>query len=583
MKVRSGLGIALAISVSVSGWVNASTIERPTVMPDAMISVTVSDLHGLIDGIGSVAAQVSPMANGVMIKNMLGMQLNDPGLSGIAPGKGLAIVALDPANVFAYVEVNEEQVPAYTATLSQQGVPSRYVDGVLVIAKDAAAPIDKGVELVAAVKETLLAKRSPTLRVSARPAELYATNQAQVDGMMQMMPMMMGMSMMQSPEVDPSMIQSLTQILQGEMMFLISLARQCESTELVLAPQSGSLRISQSFVAVPDSRLATLLNAPKVNQADPNITSGLLGDYAIAVDSVIANPEALSTFFCEELDDVVKSMGIDSEVITKLNASMKTWMDIYGGSFSQTVSYGGDNFINVNCVMDIKDEAAAMEKFRTLDADMAPVMELYKSMGMPITFESKENSREYKGVSIHQFKVGVTMPEEQQGAVEAMNMDLANMLYDYAICDGVLLYAMGGGKIETLIDRVKDADFNPEPLKARSEFPAGGNYYCDVDVAEYMAGLNSVMPKDPNNPLPQLVAILQGADPVTSAGFTEDGAVMWSVNVPGSLLAKAGQAVMMMQMQQMQQMQQAPQPVPADLDPISTETMPEGLESQPVE
>ena len=54
--------------------------------------------------------------------------------------------------------------------------------------------------------------------------------------------------------------------------------------------------------------------------------------------------------------------------------------------------------------------------------------------------------------------------------------------------------------------------------------------------------------------------MLQGADPVTSAGFSENEAVMWSINIPGELIGKIGQAAMMIQMRQVQQ-GGVPQPV----------------------
>lgn len=547
----------LVVAVAGSTW--AAVIEKPVVMPDAMVSVTISDLHGLIDGVGSVAAPVSPMANGMMLKNILGMQLNDPGLAGIAPGKGLAVVAMDPTNIFAVVEVSEAQAANYSAALSRNGVVSKFANGVLIIGQNA-AQLEKGAGAADAVKSTLLARRSPTLRISARPAELYQKNKAQVDGMMQMMPMMMGMGMQQTPGVDPATIQNTTKILEGELRVLLSLAQQCESTEIVVAPQNGSFRMSQTFAALPGSRLAAMINAPKVNTTNPKVQAGMLGDAAIALDCSLDNPDALSTFLEAEVNALVKEMGLDSELISKVNQNMKKWIDIYSGSFSETISYGGENFIDVNCVVAVKDEAAAMELFKNMEQDMGPFLELYKSMGMPMTMESKDGVREHNGVKIHQFKIGVEMPAEQQAALQGMDMDLSNMTYEYAICDNLLLCAMGGTRIETLIDRARDAAFKAEPLQARRVYPEGGEYYCDIDLAEYMSGLSSLMPDEPGNPLPQLAVLLQGSDPVTSAGFREDGMVMWSVNVPGSLLAKIGQAVMMMQMQQQQQMEPGAMP-----------------------
>ena len=582
MKIKKQLSIALAVVVSIGGWAHASVIDKPVAMQDAMVSITVSDLHGFIDGIGGVAAQVSPMASGMMIKNMAGMQLGDPGLAGIAPGKGLAIVMLDQTSLFAILEVSEAQAPAYSAVLTQQGMQSKYVEGALVIG-GSAAEIEKGVSQLAAVKQTLLTKRSASLNIVAQPAALIEKNKEQIDGMMQMLPMMMGMGMAQTPGMDPAAIQSIGKILEGELRVILSLAGQCDIVELVLAPKAGSLQIDKVLASKAGTRLATLLNAPKVTTPNPKVQSGLLGDAAIALDCTLSNPEALTAFFCEELELVLKDMGIEVESITKMKESMMKWAKLYKGSFSENIGFGGESFMNVAYILDVGDEAEAVAMLKSMEQDLAGFMDIYKSLGMPMTLHFKENVRQHNGANIHQFKVNMTLPQAQMAEASGMDMDLTNMVYDVAICDGLMLYAMGDTKVEALIDRVKDADFTPAPLKARSVYPAGGIYYCDVDVARYLEGLSSMMPADPNNPLPQVAAMLKGADPIVSAGFRESGMVMWSINVPGSLLAKVGQAAMAAQVQrQMSTSQQNPQQPVQTFEPAGTpDAMPAGLETVP--
>jgi hypothetical protein len=105
----------------------------------------------------------------------------------------------------------------------------------------------------------------------------------------------------------------------------------------------------------------------------------------------------------------------------------------------------------------VKDEASALSLLKGMEQDMAPFLDLYKSFGMPMSVKFLENVREHNGVKIHQFKVDVSTSPEQMAAAGAMNM--SNMVYDVALCDGLMLYSMGGTGIETLIDRVKDADF----------------------------------------------------------------------------------------------------------------------------
>ena len=561
----------LAVCISIASLAGAAVVEKPSVVPDAMGCVVVSDLHGFIDGAGSVAAQVAPMMSGMMLKSMIGTQLGDPGLMGIAPGKGLAVVIMDQTNAFAVIEVGEAQIPAYIGALAAQGIQAKAVDGALVAAKTS-DQVEQGAALISVVKEKLLARRSPALQVILRPAALVEKNDAQIQGMLQLMPMLMGMGMQQTPGMDPGAIQGMSQILGVEMRILLSLARQCDVAGIALSPKNGSLEISETFVPREGTRLSALLNAPKGDGDHPKIRSGLLGEAAIGMEAAMGNPEAVADFLVAEIEQVITEMNLQDVDVSMIVSNLKKCRDVYSGSFCQSVDFGGESGFAVNYAMAVKDEAAVLALFKTMQEDMGPLFKMYENMGMPMSMEFKENVREYKGVKIHQFKVAMSLeylPEEQRMQMEGMS--LSNMLFDMASVNGIMLYSKDGTKMETLIDRIMDDSFTAPPLKARGVYPAGGFYYCDIDVAEYLSFAASMMPRDVGSPLPQIVAMLQGADPVTSAGFREDGAVMWSVNIPGSLIGKVGQAVLMMQMQQMQQQQTGfgqgmPQPAPEPVD-----------------
>lgn len=531
--------------VCVAGFTQAAVVEKPTAMPNAMLSVSVSDLHGFIDGVGSVAEQVAPTMNGTMLKNMLGMQLGDPGLSGMAPGTGLAVVALDQTNIFAVVELAEAQLATYTNALAGSTAQTRYADGLLIVAGTGEAA-EKGIALAQTVKSTLLAKRSPTLNIAMKPAMVVEKNKDQIQGTMDMLPLLLGMSMQQTPGTDPQSAQKLIRILEGEIRVLLSMLEQCESAELVLAPQNGSIRLNETYSAKAGTRLATMLNAPKLNEPNPKIQSGLLGSSAIAIDGTLANPEALATFFIAELEELIKEMNLQVSDTAGLLDYMKKSMSIYGGSFSETVAFDAGGGLGVGYALEVTDTESVMALFRSMQDDMAPVFKLYADLGMPMSIDFAENARKYKDTDIHQFNASISleyMPEEQLAPLAAMN--LTNMVYDVAIVDNVMLYSMGGAEIETMIDRVKDDTFKVVPLKARSVYPSGGFYYCDIDISKYMDFIASMLPADPNNPLPQIAALLAGSEPITSAGFSEAGTSMWSINVPGSLIGKIGQAIMM--------------------------------------
>ncbi len=555
MKWIKGICLAVVVGLFAGNAAMAGAeIEKPAVLDDALLSVTVSDLHGLIDGVGTVASKISPMMNGAMLKSMIGMQIGDPGLAGIAPGKGLAVIVLDPTNVFAIIEMNEAQMPACTNALAATGMLSKYSAGVLIVG-ETAEQIAQGAGYADAVKSTLLAKRSPTLRIALKPSESIAKNDEQIQGLLQMMPMMMGMGLQQNPGTSPEAITGITKVLEGEVRILLSLAKQIESAEITLAPANGSIRINEVYSPVPGSNLADFCNSPKVNQWNPKLHSGLLGEGAIQIDFCFANPEALSSLYMAEADQLVKEMKLDAEQTKGLMDSMKKWMAIYGGTGCESIQFGDASF-GANILMEVTDEAVALELLKTMQMDMAVITDLYKSFGMQMVFDFKENVREHAGVKIHQLEMNMSMEQisaTEQEQFEAMG--LTNMQYEIAITDGIMAYAMGDGKIEQLIDQIKNPKASASALKSRSVYPADAGFYCDLNIGEYLTFIAALTPATPGNPLPQFAAMLKEAEPVTMAGYRNSGRLMCSVNVPGDLLAKIGQIAMQMQMQQMQQAQ----------------------------
>ena len=553
------------ITVSVQA---APVVEKPAVMPDAMLSITVSDLHGFIDGFGAIAAKASPMMNGAFIKNMVGMQLGDPGLAGIAPGKGLSIVALNATNYFAVLEVAEAQSAAYANAVKAQGIQSQYTNGVLVLSKSPEM-IATSSSLVAAVKSTLLAKRTPTLRIAGQPAVIVERNDEQIQGFLKMIPALMGPGMMQAPGANTNSVDMTAKILEAEARILLSIASQCQSVELVIAPENGSIRLSETYVPKAGTRLAQLGESSKTAKQNPKIQSGILSDEGMVLfDFVLGSPEALANFMVAEVENVVAGMELKDVNLTALTDYIVKWTKLCGGSGCETFDFDAEEGIAVNYLLEVGDAAKALELLRSMVKDIAPFMKLYEDMGMPMKVEFKENAAEHKGVKIHRLEMEISMEEmtvEQREQFDAMDLD--EMDYDIAIFDGLMLFTMGDDEIKSAIDRIKDPATTIKPLAARSVYPAEGFYYCDLDVGRYIEFAAAMIADEAQSPISsQLVAMLQGVDPITSAGFRQEGRVMWSVNIPGDLIAKMGQMGMMMQMQKMQQQQMsAPQEAPADV------------------
>jgi len=162
-------------------------IDAPAALDGAMLTLTVSDLHGFLDESGTVASQISPMMSGPMLKTMLGSKLGDPQLAGFAPSNGVAVVMLNPTNVFAVAEVQPSQTASYIAALNAMGLEAKEQDGLLLIAKNASV-FAAAEPLTGRVQNDLLeAKRVPALRLSMKPSALIADNQEAITAGLQQM------------------------------------------------------------------------------------------------------------------------------------------------------------------------------------------------------------------------------------------------------------------------------------------------------------------------------------------------------------------------------------------------------------
>lgn len=559
MKTRcSHIGLALAATLATARLLCAEpAIENPAVMPEAMVSIALPDLHGFLDNVGVVAAKASPMMNGMMLKSMIGMQVADPVLAGIAPGKGLAIVAMDTTNIFAVIEVAEAQAGNYAKAAANKGLQARYENGLLLLATGT-NQLSQAAQH-AAKAQLLLARRSPTLRIASRPAAIVERNHAAIQGLLQMMPAMMGAGMAEAPGANPAAISGTLKILQGELGMLLSLASQCETDEIVVDPANGSIRISETCVPKAGTSLATLFAAPRTAQPNPRIQSGLLGGGMIAFDFTLGNPEALAAFVDREVRRLLPDLQITEEQAAPALASMAKWMKSYRGAGCETVDFDAEQGLAINYLFEVANEAAFLEMLKSMENDMAPMLDMYRGMGLPMSISVKMDAREYKGVKVHQMAIDMAttnLPPEEAQPIEALKLD--HLVYEMAVVDGVMA---GGTRIEAVIDRLTDSSAAPAPIKARSVYPEGGFYYMDYDVGRYLALAASLVPGEEGQSLKQVSALLQSADPITSAGFKADGRAMWSVNIPGDLVAQIGQAAMMIQMQQMQK-QQLQQAVP---------------------
>jgi RNA binding exosome subunit len=499
------------------------------------------------------------MMNAGMLKMMIGNQLGDPTLQGFAPGKGLAVVALDYTNIFAVIELKEEQYPLYTKQL--KGLAFQYTNEVLVVASSPSV-LKQGISEIGSVKSTLLSKRTPTLRIDLQPAKAIEQNQETIESFLQSTPNTMAQSMIHAPGATLDSTAATMRMMEGELRLFVAIAKQCDLLELVITPKEGGLRISKTIFAKPNTPFAKLLDAPRVIPSNPRIRAGYLGNDALRLEAEIANPQALLNFLTEEVDKVLKTMDIQDVDAKQLLLSNHKWLDVLGGSFAESFGLGGAAGMEVGILTAISDEAKALKLLEESPEDMQEVLKSFDAMGIPAKIIFEKNARTYKGVQIHQLRMDMSatnFPSEMKDGLAMMR--LTNLVYDVAITNGVLGYCMGEKKMDQLIDHLQDSTFQPLPLQARSVFPENGFLYLDLDVAKYIEGIASLLPSDQSASYQPILELLKGAPPLSFSGIKGNHSVSWSLDFPAKLIEKYGQVFLMMQMQQMQQA--APAPIPS--------------------
>jgi hypothetical protein len=519
-------------------------IEAPAALEEAVLSISVSDFPGFIDAVGEVASQVNPMMNSGMIKMLLGSNLGDPGLTGIAPLTGLAVVMTDLESFYAVVEVKSEQAASYVQTVQEMGLLAELQDGLLLVAMDTEQLAVAKQHAKTVQKKLLASTRDASLRVIARPAKLIAANEEQITGgLKEMLADMKEYAVATDQPVDVS------KLLEAEVQVLLSLAGQVDIFEEVIAPVDGSINLIETLQPVAGSRLAAYCNAPAVNDYNPAIQSGLLEDGVFKLEACLRKPDAYKALIDGELKNLTTVMELDSANLDAWGAYIQRWFDAMGTTICESALTESQTF-GISMIMDVSDEAAMLDALRSMPADLEALglNKLYESLEMPMSFKFEEHVSTHADVAIHSLSLDLSeagMSADEAAMMQAMMGDLN---FDVAVFDGVVVYAGGEGAIEKIIDQVKSGAAPTVQLAARNTYPSGGMLYADLDVGGYIrfiskfAGQVAAVGQD----LDPIVQAFDGAAPIIMSAYGNSGRMQVRCQIPSSLIERIAQ--MMMQM-----------------------------------
>lgn len=537
---------APAAFASTTGASDLSPAGSPTAasLDSALAIVSVGSIKGLIDSAGALASQVAPQMNSVTMKGMLGGMLGDPELSGL-PG-GAAVVVLPGGGMVGFLEVSDAKATSFTEMATMRNMKAAVEDGVLVVTPQELL-LGAGRKMAGKVKSEFLGKAGGG-KVHARIAlsrilEQYdPTIRKGIDAL----PEMMLRDMASRKSVTGIMPTTATaRLLQAELLFFYRVAKRIDTVTVDVEPSAKGLRIAKTMipVAATDKPEAKLPAVESIRKLVP-------GKGAIRVAAVF-NGKAMYEFFAGEVTEIVKDLKIEDVNSPKFAGWLKKWGEVMGDGFCCDMMLPGNTLYSGCMIMQVRDEKAALACLQSMEADLKEFgfEKMYADMGFPMSFKFTEAIREAKGVPIHQLKIEIDfdhMPGEMGALMKAV---MGKPVWDVAIVNKHLIYAMEGESIEKLIDGVKSGA-NPEstPLVAESVCGSGAQAYVDYNIGRVVSLMAKVIPAEAGKAsgraaMEKIAASLADAPPVSWSMRSVDGKISADAFIPAGLITSFGAGV----------------------------------------
>jgi len=367
---------------------------------------------------------------------------------------------------------------------------------------------------------------------------------------------------MKQPSKQPNP-EAIASIMNMYAAFFETLMKETKYLSLTVRPEPNVCNMAISISALPGTDMANILVAD-ASAGQENKLLGYLEDGA-----VMNFAGKLNTPFwklnAKGVDLMIATMGesMPAEEIAKLKALAEAAPDAVGNSVAASFSVDMTNKppFRGKYIVEVKDK----EKFSQLIEDGMQTMntgfipDFYKSLGFEMSFTTKRNVENYKGVSIDSAKL-VMKPNEpnspQAQMINAMYGD--GFDYRWAVTDGLCVCVIGGdvdSAIHELIDQVKAGG----PKELSGEMKASLSLIPEADKADFLGTYNflryfqvisAIMPM----PIPQMD--IPTKSNIAFTANIANGKMTSEIALPKEHLMEMMGMFQMMQQQKMQQMQQ---------------------------
>ena len=504
-------------------------------MNEALVTVVVSDIPGLVQQAGDVAGKIQPGMGADSIKAQVGAMLGDPELKGLPKGSDAAFVVFQPVQML-FVEVGGGKAEEYAKKVEESGQIAAAVDGIVVIAQTDEA-LAAGKKLAPEVKSKMLAaSKPPAVTVTIEMPRVIKQFGPQIEGGLAMM----AASMREAGE--DTTVAEAAKMVEGYARFALAMAKQMERLEVSVDLPPEGLRISKTVTPAAGTNLATYVAAPAPKAED---LLKLLPATGAMRAQYVMDAKALAAFLEKEIKPIAKEVGLDDATVSGLLDIIKKAGDAYSGSSAIDAVGSGKGIMDGAAAYAVSDPAAAMALLEDLVAQQdkkGGLGDIYKQMGMSLKLGLKKDARKYKDIAIHEMNLKM----ETEGCPEMAKLFGDSFKYQVAMVGKVQLLAMGDTKIEPLIDAALKGDLPAaKPLAAQKLMPSGAALLVDLDVPRYREYIASLAAKvgQEDKKMESIVEKLAGTEPLTFAGGVVDGKAVGRMVVPVSLMEKVGKAV----------------------------------------
>jgi hypothetical protein len=351
---------------------------------------------------------------------------------------------------------------------------------------------------------------------------------------------------------------------------------ESEFASITVTPSIDRLDIEYTFVAMEDTQIGCWLTSSE-KTGGYKLAGVLAGTDAVNLVSKY-DPEEMkkmNEFFMDMFMDMDLFEGDDDSEF------YENWKDMMEKSYAMTgdemavsfsLSSGKPPFTFVE-VVTVTDGPA----YREMMADMWPIVnEMYKSMGMPMSFAYEKGVDSYGGYAIDSAKIIFDFPEDDpsKAVIDAMYGD--GLEYKMVVTDEAVVMAMGPdalAQLQAMVDKLKAGASAPAgDLKVAFDTIPGSENADFVGSFNYLKMLEALPEIFKSLPMPPAQAMMMegmfddlnisSKSCLAFAGSSANGKLTTQIALPKEHLTEIMGVVMQIQAKAMQNMMQQQQPAP---------------------